>query len=432
MNIPQTEKKRIVVIGGGFGGIQLISKLKNAGFQLILLDKNNYHTFQPLLYQVATAGLEPGSIAYPLRKMFLDVPDFYFRVAEVERIDPEKNLVATNIGALSYDYLVIATGSKTNYFGIDEIMRTAMPMKSVNEALDLRSVMLQIFEEALLLKSDTDRKRLMNFVIVGAGPTGVELAGALSELKSHVLPKDYPDLDINLMEVQLIEAGPRVLAGMSEASSKKAQKYLEKMGVKVMLNTFVKNYDGQTVITNKDEFFAGKLIWAAGVKGNIPEGIAPSSLEKGRIRVNEHNQVEGYENVFALGDVALMKTATNPNGLPQVAPVAIQQGSHLAKNLKRILESTPLLPFVYSDKGSMATVGKNKAVVDFYKFHFGGFLGWWVWMFVHLMSLVGFRNKVVTLMNWVWNYINYEHGVRLITRPLKYQKLKQPNNEVNG
>ncbi|MCC5916883.1 MAG: NAD(P)/FAD-dependent oxidoreductase [Cryomorphaceae bacterium] len=422
MNIPDTEAKRIVVIGGGFGGIRLISKLKNAGFQLVLLDKNNYHTFQPLLYQVATAGLEPGSIAYPLRKMFLNHPNFYFRVAEVEQVMPEQKTIETNIGSLSYDYLVIATGSTTNYFGIDGMEKVAMPMKSVNEALDLRSVMLQMFERALLTNDEMERRRLMNFVIVGAGPTGVELAGALSELKSHVLPKDYPDLDMKLMEVRLIEAGSRVLAGMSESSSRKARRYLEKMGVKVMLNTFVKQYDGHIVTTNHEEFYAGKLIWAAGVRGNVPEGFPVEVIRGGRLRTDEYSRVKGFDSVFALGDVAFMETDAHPNGHPQVAPVAIQQGSHLAENLKCQAKGQALLPFVYKDKGSMATVGKNKAVVDFYKFQFGGFLGWWVWMFVHLMSLVGFRNKVVTLMNWVWNYINYEHGVRLITRPIKYRK----------
>jgi NADH dehydrogenase len=419
MNIPKPSNKRIVIIGGGFGGIRLISKLKNSGLQIVLLDKNNFHTFQPLLYQVATAGLEPGSIAYPLRKMFMGVPDFFFRVAEVLQIDSETQVVQTSIGSLNYDYLVIATGSTTNFFGINGMSVEAMPMKSVNEALYLRSQLLQNFECALLTNDLEERKKLMNFVIVGAGPTGVELAGALSELKTHVLAQDYPDLDLNLMEVILMEAGNSVLGGMRQKSSDKAKRYLEKMGVKVLLNTLVKHYNGHEVITNKGNFQAGTLIWAAGVRGNIPKGFPDAAIAKSRLLTDAYSNVLSVENVFALGDVAMMQTEAYPNGHPQVAPVAIQQGEHLAKNFHRLLKGQPATPFIYSDQGAMATVGRNKAVVDFYKFQFGGFLGWWVWMVVHLVSLVGFRNKVVTFMNWMWNYITYEHGVRLITKPIR-------------
>lgn len=419
MNIPKPSNKRIVIIGGGFGGIRLVSKLKKSGLQIVLIDKNNFHTFQPLLYQVATAGLEPGSIAYPLRKMFMGLPDFFFRVAEVVHIDADNHVVNTTIGSLSYDYLVIATGSTTNFFGIDGMSDESMPMKSVNEALYLRSQLLQNFECALLTNDLDERKKLMNFVIVGAGPTGVELAGALSELKTHVLAQDYPDLDLNLMEVILMEAGDSVLGGMREKSSQKAKRYLEQMGVKVMLNTFVKHYNGHEVTTNRGNFQAGTLIWAAGVRGNIPKGLPDSAIEKSRLLTDAFSKVLHTENVYALGDVAIMRTKAHPNGHPQVAPVAIQQGEHLAKNLHRSLKGLPAIPFVYKDQGSMATIGRNKAVVDFYKFQFGGFLGWWVWMVVHLVSLVGFRNKVVTLMNWVWNYITYEHGVRLITKPIR-------------
>jgi NADH:ubiquinone reductase (H+-translocating) len=422
MNIPGNGKKRLVVVGGGFGGIKLISRLKKSNFQIVLLDKNNFHTFQPLLYQVATAGLEPGSIAYPLRKMFLGLPDFYFRVAEVFSVDVKNQKITTNIGNLDYDFLIIATGATTNFFGIPEMELEAMPMKSVNEALDLRSMLLQNFERALLTNDEQERQRLLNFVIVGGGPTGVELAGALSELKTHVLAQDYPDLNLNLMEVYLIEAGPRVLAGMGEKSSAKAKKYLDQMGVRVMLDTQVKHYNGRTVITNSGDFYAGTLIWAAGVKGNIPQGFPDLAVMNNRLITDPFSKVVGTSQIFALGDVALMPQEAFPKGHPQVAPVAIQQGTHLAENLKRLLNEQPLKPFEYRDQGSMATVGRNKAVVEFYKFHFGGFLGWWVWMLVHLVSLVGFRNKMVTLMNWIWNYINYEHGVRLITRPFKPEK----------
>lgn len=429
MNIPLTNKKRIVIIGGGFAGIKLISKLKKTPCQIVLLDKQNFHTFQPLLYQVATAGLEPGSIAYPLRKMFKKLSNFYFRVADVLHVNTEEKSIDTNIGKLSYDYLVIATGATTNFFGIEGLEKVAMPMKTVNEALDIRSVLLQLFERATVTNNEEDLRKLMNFVIVGAGPTGVELAGALCELKVHVLPKDYPDLDLNLMEVRLIEAGPRVLAGMSDFSSNKAKKYLEDMGVKVLLNTTVVSYDGRSVVTNNETFNAGKVIWAAGVKGNPIKGLPDEVLFKGRLVTNAFSQVVGYEDVFAIGDVALMKTERYPNGHPQVAPVAIQQGDHLAKNLKNLINGKDLVPFRYFDKGSMATIGKNKAVVDFFKLKFGGFLGWLVWMFVHIMSLVGFRNRVMTLFNWVWNYINYEHGVRLITRPIDLDKKFQTKKE---
>lgn len=422
MNIPKTDKKRIVVIGGGFGGTRMIHKLKNTDYQVVLLDKQNYHTFQPLLYQVATAGLEPGSIAYPLRKMFIKHPNFIFRVADVMHVNPKEKVIETNIGELSYDYLVIATGAITNFFDIKGLDKVAMPMKTVNEALDIRSILLQLFERAILVNDDENRRKLMNFVIVGGGPTGVELAGALCELKTHVLPKDYPDLDLNLMEVRLIEAGPRVLSGMSDYSSRKAKKYLEKMGVKVQLNTMVKSYDGKTVETNKETFKAGKVIWAAGVKGNPIKGLSEAMHVSGRLRVTPYLQVEGYDDVFAVGDVALLKSEKYPKGHPQVAPVAIQQGEYLANNFKRLQDNKQISAFKYTDKGSMATVGKNKAVVDFFQLKFGGFLGWLVWMFVHLMSLVGFRNRVVTLMNWSWNYVNYEHGVRLITRPVDLDK----------
>jgi len=417
LNIPDSNKKRVVIIGGGFGGIQLIRKLRNARFQIVLIDKNNYHTFQPLLYQVATAGLEPDSIAYPLRKMFFGVSDFYFRMAQVVRIEQQSNRVVTDIGELDFDYLVVATGSKTNFFGNKNIERHAMPMKSVSEALDMRSLMLQNFEKALLTKNLSERTGLMNFVIVGGGPTGVELAGALSELKNHVLPKDYPDLDFRRMEVHLLEAGPKVLAPMSEKSSKTSLKYLEEMGVRVWLNTPVIDYDGKVVKTKTKELPAKTLIWAAGVHGRLIPGIAENAIEKGRYLTDEFNLIVGTENIYAIGDVALMKTENFPHGHPQVAPTAMQQGAVLGKNLYKIKSGKEQIPFQYKDKGSMATIGRNRAVVDMNKLHFSGLPGWMVWMLVHLLSLVGFRNKVVTLLNWVWNYINYDRGVRLIIRP---------------
>lgn len=428
--LPQTNNPRVVIIGGGFGGIELAKKLKNKAVQVVMIDKNNYHTFQPLLYQVATAGLEPDSIAYPLRKIFKRQSNFHFRMAEAQEIISEENKLITSIGSIRYDYLVIATGSTTNFFGLEEIEAQAMPMKSVTEALDLRSLLLQNFEKALLAKSVEEREALMNVVVVGGGPTGVETAGALGELKENVLPKDYPELDVRQMQIHLIEAAGNLLNGMSEISGKKAVDFLKKFDVHVWLNTAVKHYDGQVVYTDTEhEIPTNTLIWSAGVKGATVEGIDQTVIGRGnRILVNEYNQVKGYSNIFAVGDVAAMLSEQTPKGHPMVAPVAIQQGKLLAKNLVNLLQNKPLRTFQYNDKGSMATVGRNKAVVEVGKFKTQGFFAWFMWMAVHLMSLVGFRNKAVTLINWMWSYFNYDKGIRLIIRPFK--KKKQEENSI--
>lgn len=410
-----------MIIGGGFGGLRLARALKGKPFQVILLDKHNYHTFQPLLYQVATAGIEPDSIGYPLRKIFEGQKDFFFRLAEVQHIDAQLKQIDTSIGSLRYDKLILATGSGTNFFGNKELEANAMSMKSIPEALDIRSLLLQNFEQALLTKDLDERQALMNVVIVGAGPTGVELAGALSELRKHILPKDYPDLDVRRMEVHLIESAPKVLAAMSEESSKDALAGLEELDVLVWLDTFVESYDGQKAITKDGkEFLAHTLIWAAGVKGEPIEGIHPTAIVGGnRIGVNHVNEVQGMNDVFAIGDVAAMVDETNPRGHAMVAQVAIQQGDRLAKNL--ILESKGKepVPFVYNDLGSMATIGRNKAVVDLPKKHFKGIFAWMVWLFVHIMQLVGFRNKLLVLMNWTYSYFHYARDTRLIIRPFK-------------
>lgn len=420
MNIPTVEIPRVVIIGGGFGGITLAQSLRHKNVQVVLIDKNNYHTFQPLLYQVATAGLEPDSIAYPLRKLFENQPNLFFRIAEAKHIDTAKNVLETSIGPIDYDHLIIASGSDTNFFGLKEVEKSAMTMKSVSEALDLRSYILQNFESALLTSDIQEQNSFMNFVLVGAGPTGVELAGALAELKNHVLPKDYPDLDLRRMKINLVEAADKVLPPMSKEASEKAQKYLQNLGVNVWLNTAVENYDGE-IVTIKDgkNFRTKTLIWSAGVKGNIVEGLKEVSLEHGRIAVDEFNRVKGQQNIYAIGDVALMKTEAYPKGHPMVAPVANQQGAHLSKNLLASLKGKQMTPFKYFDKGSMATIGRNRAVVDMHKFKFQGTFAWMVWMFVHLISLVGFRNKIVTFFNWVYNYFIFEKGVRLIIRPYK-------------
>lgn len=415
---------RLVIIGGGFAGIRLVNQLKNTGFQIVMLDRHNYHTFQPLLYQVATAGLEPDSIAGPLRKLFNEVKNFYFRYATVEEIDTENRSLSTSIGDLTYDYLVIANGTKTNYFGNEGIFQNAFPLKQVPQALDLRSQILQNFEKAVLVNEPDRAQSLLNFVIVGGGPTGVELAGALGELKKHVLPKDYRELDFNRMKIYLIEGQPRVLATMSQRASKKALKYLEKFEVEVILNQFVTSYDGETVVlSGGDSMPCETLVWAAGVMGNVIKGIPEACIEGNRVLVNEYNQVKGFERVFAIGDIAMMKSTQYPKGHPMLAPVAIQQGKHLGNNLARMLRSKDLKPFQYFDKGSMATVGRNKAVVDLPGGRsFGGLLAWMIWMFIHLVSIIGFRNKMVVMSNWVWNYFTYDRGTRLIIRAFKREK----------
>ena len=422
MNIPNTTNPRIIIVGGGFAGISLAKKLRNKNVQVVLIDKHNYHTFQPLLYQVATGGLEAGSIAYPIRKVIQEYKDFYFRLTQVVQIDNDKKTIITEIGDLTYDYLVIATGSKTNYFGNKEIERNAMAMKTIPQSLNIRSLVLENFEQAVLTDDLTERNSLINFVLVGAGPTGVELAGALAEMKKAILQKDYPDLDIDKMQINLVQSGDRILNTMSEKSSTHAQEFLESLGVKIWKNVRVTNYDGKIITTNSDlTFDTATVIWTAGVQGAAIAGLnADSLVEKvERIRVNQFSQVKGYDNVFAIGDIASMETEKWPQGHPMVAQPALQQGSLLGENILNLINKKPLKPFEYKDLGSMATIGRNKAVVDLPKFHFSGVFAWFVWMFVHLFSLIGFKNKAVVFLNWVYNYIRFDREGRLIIRPYK-------------
>jgi NADH dehydrogenase len=331
MNIPESKYPRIIIIGGGFAGIAIAKQLKNKNVQVVLLDKHNYHTFQPLLYQVATGGLEAGSIAYPIRKVFQEYHDFYFRLTSVREIDSQNKKVITEIGDLSYDYLVIATGSKTNYFGNKEIERNAMAMKTIPQSLNIRSLILENFEQAVLTKDSSEKSSLINFVLVGGGPTGVELAGALAEMKKEILQKDYPDLDIAKMGIHLIQAGDRILDSMSEKSSQEAEKFLKKLGVTIWKNLRVTNYDGRTITTNSDlTFETATLIWTAGVKGALVSGLDSQSLVENakRIRVNEFNQVKGYDTIFAIGDIAMMELEAYPFGHPMMAQPALQQGDH--------------------------------------------------------------------------------------------------------
>jgi NADH dehydrogenase len=422
MNIPQSNNPRIVIIGGGFAGIALAKKLKNKKVQVVLLDKHNYHTFQPLLYQVATGGLEAGSIAYPIRKVIQEYNDFYFRLTSVKEIDTVNQKVIAEIGDLSYDYLVIATGSKTNYFGNKEIERNAMGMKTIPQSLNIRSLILENFEQAVLTKDQPEKDALINFVLVGGGPTGVELAGALAEMKKAILQKDYPDLDINKMQINLVQSGDRILNTMSEKSSAEAEKFLINLGVTIWKNVRVTNYDGRTITTNSDLIFeTATVIWTAGVQGAKIAGLdAKSLVEKvDRIRVNQYNQVVGYNNIFAIGDIASMETENYPQGHPMMAQPAMQQGELLGENLVKLLNKKPMEPFEYNDKGSMATIGRNLAVVDLPHYHFSGVFAWFVWMFVHLFSLNGFKNKAVVFLNWVYNYIRFDREGRLIIRPYK-------------
>ena len=422
MNVPQSSNPRIVIIGGGFAGIALAKQLRNKKVQVVLLDKHNYHTFQPLLYQVATGGLEAGSIAYPIRKVIQEFDDFYFRLTSVKEIDTKNQNVITEIGELSYDYLVIATGSKTNYFGNKEIERNSMAMKTIPQSLNIRSLILENFEQAVLTTDVADQNCLINFVLVGGGPTGVELAGALAEMKKAILQKDYPDLDIAKMEINLIQSGDRILDSMSEKSSAEAEKFLVDLGVKIWKNVRVTNYDGRTIITNSElTFETSTVIWTAGVKGAAVAGLDAKSLVENvkRIRVNPYNQVLGYDNIFAVGDIAIMELADYPQGHPMMAQPALQQGELLGENLAKLLEKKPMLSFKYNDKGAMATIGRNKAVVDLPHYHFSGVFAWFVWMFVHLFSLIGFKNKAVVFLNWVYNYIRFDREGRLIIRPFK-------------
>lgn len=425
LNLPASEKPRLVIIGGGFAGITLVKALNKNDFQIVVIDQNNYHTFQPLLYQVATGGLEPDSIAFPLRKYVKRFGSLFFRLAEVQQLLPDKNQLITSHGILNYDYLVVATGARTNYFGNANLERYTMGMKTVSEALNLRSLILQNLEQAIVTKDPLKRQALMNFVIVGGGPTGVELAGALAELKRFVFKEEYHDLKMDDMQVFLIEGSPKLLGGMSEKSSKRTLGFLKKLGVQVFLNCRINDYDGHKVeIENGSPILSENVIWAAGVKAAPIAGMEQAATGHGsRLLTDAYSYVKGFENCFAVGDVALMEGDIHyPKGHLQVAPVAIQQAELLAKNLSRLIHQKALKPFQYKDKGSMATIGRKKAVVDVAGLFFSGTFAWFVWLFVHLMSIVGFKNRLATLLQWFSNYINFNSALRLIIRPYQPKK----------
>lgn len=423
MNVPHRDLPRIVIIGCGFAGLKLAKSINTKHYQVVLFDKNNYHTFQPLMYQVASAGLEPDSIVYPIRKVFNKKENFHFRMADVHQIDAEKKLLHTSVGVLDYDYLVMATGAMSNFFGMENVEKYSMPMKSLVEALNLRSVILQNFEKALNSSDVQEQDALMSFVIVGGGATGVELAGALAELKRYILPKDYPDLDIRRMQIHVVQGASRLLPAMSEKASADSERFLRKMGVNIWLDIRAQDYDGTTVYTNKETFQAKTLIWTAGVKGAPTAGLNAKQNNSGRVLVNEFNQVNGHKNIFAIGDVAAMASEELPYGHPMLASVAVQQGVRLGKNFNRLAKQKEMTPFVYKDKGTMATIGRNLAVVDMKRFKFGGWFAWLMWMFVHLMLLVDFRSRLVVFVNWAWSYLFYDKGTRLIVRKVKDKRV---------
>ena len=417
-NIPSTGQKRVVIAGAGFGGLKLARKLAGSDFQVVLLDRNNYHSFQPLFYQVAASGVEPGSIAFPLRKIFHGIKNIHFRVAAVKSVIPGKDTVRTCIGDLEYDFLVLATGAGNNFFGSESLARSSLPMKSLGESLELRNRLLENFEKALYTADREEQSRLLTVVIAGGGPTGVEIAGAIAEMKSFVLPWDYPELDFNLMKIILVEGTDRLLSSMSEISSKKSLKYLESLGVTVFLNRQVRDFDGATVSLGENGSLpANTLIWAAGIKGNVVDGLGEQAGARGgRVAVDEFNRVRGHRNVFAIGDLAFMNENGYPEGHPQVAQAAIQQAEHLLLNLKRLIKDRPLLPFRYRDRGSLATVGRNRAVVELAHLKFQGLPAWFFWMFIHLVAILGVKNRLFLFINWAWYYFTYDQSLRLIIR----------------
>lgn len=423
-NIPDTgTKKRLVIIGGGFAGLELAKKIDKKQYQVILIDKNNYYQFQPLFYQVATGGLEPSSISYPHRKNFQKNKNFHFRMCEALNVDPENKVVQTNIGDITYDYLVISTGCDTNYFGNDSLRESTFALKSVSESLLLRNRILLSFEEALSTDNDEELKEILSFTIVGGGATGVELAGALADMKKSILPKDYPEIDFTKMEIHLVDASPRLLFAMSEQASEKAADTLKNRGVIIHQDISVKSYDRPFVeLSDGTNIRTRNVLWVAGVKPNSLKGLAETAYNRGRLAVNEYNQVQGYDNIFAIGDTSLLISEKSPKGHPQVAQVALQMAKRLAKNLNSTTDSNNWEKFTYIDKGSLATIGRNAAVADLGKFRFGGWFAWWLWLWVHILSIVGMRNKVSVFIDWIWSYLNYDVSLRLFIKP-KFNKM---------
>lgn len=431
INIQRNQKKRVVIVGGGLGGLRLAEDLYGSGMQVVLIDKNNFHQFPPLIYQIASAGIDPSSISFPFRQIFRKRKDFYFRMAEARMVDTEKKILQTSIGKIDYDYLVLAAGATTNFFGNKNIEEWAIPMKTVPEAMGLRNALLSNFERALTCATEEERQELLNVVIVGGGATGVEIAGALAEMRRYVIPYDYPDMDSSLMHIYLIEAGDRLLAGLSQESSQKAYEFLKSMGVDIQFGKMVTDYrDHKVVMKDGTEIPTRTFLWVSGIRANAMPGIDESHLGRGfRFKVDEYNRIPGVEDVFVIGDQCLQTSdAAYPNGHPQVAQVAIQQAKNLAKNLKLInqgADSSKLTAFRYKNLGSMATIGRNKAVVEIGKFRSQGFFAWVLWLVVHLRSILGVKNKMMVLLNWLWKYVSYNDSIRMITYATKPREVEE-------
>ena len=431
INIQRNQKKRVVIVGGGLGGLRLAEDLYGSGMQVVLIDKNNFHQFPPLIYQIASAGIDPSSISFPFRQIFRKRKDFYFRMAEARMVDTEKKILQTSIGKIDYDYLVLAAGATTNFFGNKNIEEWAIPMKTVPEAMGLRNALLSNFERALTCATEEERQELLNVVIVGGGATGVEIAGALAEMRRYVIPYDYPDMDSSLMHIYLIEAGDRLLAGLSQESSQKAYEFLRSMGVDIQFGKMVTDYrDHKVIMKDGTEIPTRTFLWVSGIRANAMPGIDESHMGRGfRFKVDEYNRIPGIEDVFAIGDQCLQTSdAAYPNGHPQVAQVAIQQAKNLAKNLKPInqgADSSALTAFRYKNLGSMATIGRNKAVVEIGKFRSQGFFAWVLWLVVHLRSILGVKNKMMVLLNWLWKYVSYNDSIRMITYATKPREVEE-------
>jgi len=408
------KKQRIIILGGGFAGLHLARKLNNSSFDVVLIDKLNHHQFQPLFYQVATARLEPANISFPFRKIFQRSKNIQIRLAEVIGIEPGSNTVKTTEGDLSYDHLVIATGCRTNYFGNEQISKHAFSMKTTQEAINIRNEILLSFEH-FISSGKEEKEALLNIVIVGAGPTGVELAGAFAEMKKNILPKDYPNIDFSGLKISLLEGSKNTLNNMSAQAQQASRAYVEKLGVNLKTEVFVTNYDGTNVTLNTGEIIKSKnVIWAAGVSGNIIEGLSQDSLVRNRYVVDRYNKIKNHNNIYAIGDIAYMVTPKYPQAHPQLANVAINQGKNLANNFFAMQDKKTLNEYEYKDLGSMATIGTYKAVVDLPGFKFKGVLAWFVWMFLHLMLILSVRNKFITFMNWTWNFLAKDSSLRLI------------------
>lgn len=418
INLPEVSKPRIVIVGAGFAGLNLAQRISDNHYQVVIIDRNNYHQFQPLLYQVAMSGIEPSSIAFPLRKHFRKRKHLHIRVAEVLSIHPSEKYLMTNEDRVNYDILVLATGVTTNYFGNASIEQYAYPLKSISDALLLRNSILSDLEKALTIREDDVRQSYMDIVIVGGGPTGVEMGGSLAEMKRYILPKDYPELNAKDMNIHLIEGSNDLLGSMSDKASEKSLQYLRKMGVEVITNVRVTNYDGNEITLSDGRIlYSRKVIWAAGITGSKLDGLPAECYVRGnRLLVNELNQVSGVENIYAIGDTAYMEEGQY-KGHPQVAQPAIQQAKRLAGNFKNKSLGKKMEAFHYRDLGSMATIGRNKAVADLPFMKTQGFIAWILWLVVHLKSILGVKNQIFVLFNWVWSYITLDQSLRIIVRP---------------